>query len=234
MILARLAEEWEKSEGKIRMILHKSFAANEKGSDSRVRKYVTPTDYKIHPDGSVEFYTSVEMVDPHRKVPIKIREAHSGLNLNGVNLTSLEGCPRTVGGMFRIDGNPNLKSLLHCPTFCGSINALRCGLTTVEHGPTTVQRDYNIAGNRLTTLKHLPDGFENLMLTYYDDLPLLKIPTIKGLKNVIWLDERGYNTNFPDRQVEDLIDDMVGAGRPGAIELQRALMNWGLEKNARY
>jgi hypothetical protein len=58
------------------------------------------------------------------------------LIISNKQLTSLDGCPERVNGVFIVNNNPNLKSLIGGPTDIGAgYSAERCGLTSLEGLP---------------------------------------------------------------------------------------------------
>ena len=72
------------------------------------------------------------------------------------NLTSLEGCPKEVGGHFYFHYN-NLTSLEGCPKEVGgNFGCSRNNLTSLEFGPKEVGWDFNCSNNSLTSLEFGP------------------------------------------------------------------------------
>lgn len=93
--------------------------------------------YKINDDLTVDLLTSAKWTNqPFKKIPVKFNRADFSFIWENGKLTTLEGCPRSIGGEFSCYKN-NLK--------------------TLEGGPLNVEGTYNCSTNKLTNVKNLPE-----------------------------------------------------------------------------
>lgn len=150
-----------------------------------------------------------------------------------------------VPGRYDVSHNTFLKSLEGAPKFTGSFSASSTGITSLKGGPKHVQAHYYIVDTpNLESLKGLPDHITgDLVMTYRDDLPLLPILLVKGLKGVMFPNANGNNNAA---QVHKLIAKYIHKDgrmlptwstkndRESALQLQRELIDNGFEKNARF
>ena len=75
------------------------------------------------------------------------------LYVSDMGLTSLEGAPKTVTGIFSCKNN-NLTSLKHCPSMIGgNFDCSNNQLTTLEGSPRSVGTFFNCSNNQLVSLK---------------------------------------------------------------------------------
>ena len=74
--------------------------------------------YKINPDGSVDILknTVISLRGFVKKLPFKINSIKGGLEIQGNNLTTLEGLPEKVHGWLSLYTD-NLNSLEYCPNY---------------------------------------------------------------------------------------------------------------------
>lgn len=98
-------------------------------------------DFTVNGDGSIDVNSGDVIIDgPHlnkdRKIPLKFRNVFEDFVCAYANLSSLEGCPETVGGSFTCSHN---------------------NLLTLEYGPRKVQSGFRCNGNQLTSLKGCPE-----------------------------------------------------------------------------
>ena len=87
---------------------------------------------------------------------IKFGKVTEDFNCVNNNLTSLEGCPKEVGGNFYCHYN-NLTSLEGCPKEVnGNFNCSNNNLTSLKFGPEKVNGNFNCSHNSLTSLEGCP------------------------------------------------------------------------------
>ena len=102
----------------------------------------TPESWKLDSDGMYNVKGDVELaqfkhfVGPDGKLTVKFNKVTGDFYCTGLNLTSLEGCPKEVGESF----------------YCGKNK-----LTTLEGAPKKVGGDFKCEKNQLTSLKGCPE-----------------------------------------------------------------------------
>ncbi len=136
--------------------------------------------YTINPDGSLDVDGNVNIIRRHSsfgKLALQFNKVTKDFVCNQNELTTLEGCPKEVGGSFSCGKNQltslefspsnvgggylcydnQITSLKGCPT---EINSnFTCGknkLTSLEFGPVKVMGRYRCEENQLTTLLGAP------------------------------------------------------------------------------
>lgn len=137
-----------------------------------------------------------------RKIPVPLGELHVDLvMIRPVGLTTLENGPTHVHGDLHLEDN-DLTSLAHAPVLItGDLNVSNNQLITFDAAHTTIQGDLHAKRNHLsdvqgvphvhgvimltrnwslTNLKHLPDQVNHLIISYYQDLPLLPLLKVQG------------------------------------------------------
>ena len=91
---------------------------NTREIDSICRKYRIQN-YTINPDESIDVDGDVNLSSRGlKRIPLKFRNVRGYFYCNYNQLTSLEGCPQSVGGAFSCSGN-QLTSLEGCPQIVG-------------------------------------------------------------------------------------------------------------------
>ena len=112
--------------------------------------------YTINPDGSIDVYGHIYLQRIElTKLPIKFNHVSGDFWCYRNNLTTLEGCPKSVGS-FDCSYN-KLTTLEGCPKSVGS--SFYCDnnkLTTLEGCPKSVGRGFDCYSNNLTTLEGCP------------------------------------------------------------------------------
>jgi hypothetical protein len=98
----------------------------------------------------------------------------NGLRIDKSELTSLDGCPKNIGGNFNCSAN-DLTSLKGCPekvygTFICSDNKL----TSLKYGPTLVENEYWCGMNNLTSLEGCPEKIKSKFSCSKNKLTSLK------------------------------------------------------------
>jgi hypothetical protein len=106
--------------------------------------------HEVFEDGSVSVDGDVYFGEQGlRYIPFMFRKVTGFFKCSSNALTSLEGCPKEVGGTFDISRNFSLTSLEYSPVKVGGhYNAANCGLLNLDHCPDIVGSNFNIAGNK--------------------------------------------------------------------------------------
>jgi len=112
--------------------------------------------YTINSDGSIDVDGNVELLlldfalqNQHmlKQLPLKFRNVTGNFWCDNNKLTSLEGCPQSVGGGFDCGFN-QLTTLEGCPQSIGrSFYCYNNQLTTLEGGPQSVGGDFYCQDN---------------------------------------------------------------------------------------
>jgi len=84
----------------------------------------------------------------NNKLIISFKDVIGDFLYNGFGITSLEGVPKTVGGLFDCSDN-ELTSLKGCPKHVGSFDCSYNNLTSLRDGPQTVDGNYRCYHNYL-------------------------------------------------------------------------------------
>ena len=134
------------------------------------------TNYTINDDGSIDtpravdftgqiVFTQHSFIGKFDHLPIKFRNVMGFLDMKGVGLLDLIGCPISVGGYFRCSEN-KLISLEGCPKTCCMFDCSSNQLTSLKYGPMTINQiyDYRCHNNKLESLEYLPDMVGNLFI----------------------------------------------------------------------
>lgn len=155
------------------------------------------TNYIINVDGSIDVDGFVNISNTDLKsLPIKFNKVSEYFYCNNNKLTTLEGCPKEVGGSFCCNDN-DLTSLKYSPTYVG--DNFSCALnkiTSLEYCPTEMN-DFNCASNKLTSLEYCPQDVWG-----YFNCNSNEINTIKYFPNNI-------DGNFHCRKNRILLEDIV-------------------------
>ena len=105
-------------------------------------------------DGAYNVKGSVRLIKQVEKLPCKFGKVSNYFDCSNNKLTSLEGCPISIGD-FWCDGN-NLTSLEGCPTIVGGdFYCYNNNLTTLEGCPKSVY-SFDCENNNLTSLEGCP------------------------------------------------------------------------------
>jgi len=181
-------------------------------------------------DGSVELKDNM-MVN---KLPVKFLHVDGTFQCSNHNLTSLEGCPQTVGGSFYCSRN-QLTSLNGCAQIIGkSFSCTNNNLTSLEGGPKSVGEIYNCFMNPLATLKGLPDQISGMLsLTYTPQLPLMRTLVAKEI-------EFYMNDDLVAREIVKILNKYAGQGKSAMMKCSSEILTLGkelgvdLRQNARW
>ena len=128
--------------------------------------------YKINDDLTVDVNGWVDLAFKYlKKIPIKFGKISGGFSVGHNQLTSLKGCPETVGGYFH----------------CGSNK-----FTSLEYCPDKIGGDFSCAFGKLTSLKHFPSSVGGVFSLAYNP-----VKTLEGLQNVTMKLLSSIALNFP-------------------------------------
>jgi len=155
------------------------------------------TNYKINDDGSIDVDGSVIISNTElTSLPIRFNIVSEDFHCGSNKLTTLEGCPKEVGGSFYCHDN-DLTSLEYSPIHVG--DNFSCALnkiTSLEYCPTEMN-DFDCAANKLTTLEYCPKDVWGYFNCHNNE-----INTIKYLPNNI-------DGNFYCSKNRILLEDIV-------------------------
>lgn len=163
-------------------------------------------------------------------LPVKFSIVNGTFDCSNHILDSIEGSPDYVSGDFWCTYN-RLKDL--------------------TGGPTKVEGNYQCYTNRdmqslkgvakiingelacyecnIKTFDYLPEFIgSRIILSYNQNLPVLKLLSINGLKNIAF-----YPKFTKSIQVEDILNNYIGKGRGGMLAAAAELTKAGLKGNAR-
>ena len=129
-------------------------------------------------EGTVDVDGDIDMsYSTYPRIPVKFGVVSGNFEIANCKITSLEGCPRTVGIRFNCGHNPQLESLVGGPdtvhgdcyfSFCVSVKNL-------EGSPTRVDGTFHINNCRsLRNLKGLPHRMGGLDFSYNEELESLE------------------------------------------------------------
>ena len=134
-----------------------------------------PKTWKLNSDGTYDTNASVKLdktfVDTNGKLKVKFNKAKYAFDCSAIGLTSLEGCPKEVGGQFTCEDN-ELVSLEGGPKTAGSYNCEFNKLTSLKGAPEKVKYDFNCSNNKtLESLEGCPKevgGIFSIAISTYE------------------------------------------------------------------
>lgn len=137
-----------------------------------------PKTWKLNSDGTYDTNASVALdktfVDANGKLKVKFNKAKYNFDCSAIGLTSLEGCPKYVGGEFSCEDN-ELVSLEGGPKYAGSYNCEFNKLTSLKGAPEKVKWDFICSNNKtLESLEGCPKevgGTFSIAISAYERLP---------------------------------------------------------------
>ena len=134
---------------------------------------------------------SLKFTDTHY-LPIEFSNIEGCFDCSNSELTSLIGAPKMVGRDFDCSINL-LTSLEMSPHYVGAgFDCSRNELTSLRGGPKIVNSYYDCTKNELTSLDGAPISINGYFyITVYANTPLLKLLTIKGIKDFYFYDPSG-------------------------------------------
>lgn len=121
---------------------------------------------EIEPDGTLNWKGNIEILylkEQKWQVPIANRQ----------RLPIKFG---RVDGSFTISAVTNIKSLIGCPHTCDSFIISNLGISSLEGAPSKVYRNYNVRGNKLTSLEGAPQEIGG----YFDCSWMSSLTTLEG------------------------------------------------------
>jgi hypothetical protein len=168
-------------------------------------------DVTISDDGLINVYGWVKVKTATRdgKLGFRFGKLRGYFNVSGLDLVSLEGCPKFVGGSFNCRDNK---------------------LRDLKGGPQEVGGIYRATSNPLESLEGLSVYIDKyIQLNYSDKLPLLRG---LGAAEGVFLEP----TNAFTSRIEDILNDSrwEGKGKAGAIPCAAALIKAGFGGNAKW
>jgi len=155
------------------MLSYKKFFESKQEIDSICREYGI-RNYTINPDESIDVEGSVDLSSRGlKRIPLKFRNVRGNFYCHNNQLTSLEGCPQSVGGSFYCSNN-QLTSLEGCPQSVGG-DFLCSGnqLTSLEGCPQIVGGAFSCYNNKLTDFNGFPEYW--IGIVSFNDNPVQKI-----------------------------------------------------------
>jgi len=133
-----------------------------------IKNYTINSDGLVDVDDEVYLY-KIELT----KLPLKFGNVTGHFDCGANKLTTLKGCPDSVGGFFSCIDN-KLTTLEGCPkSVSGSFYCSKNELATLEGGPQSVGVDFHCEENKLKDLYGFPEFFDNEV--YYNDNPVSEI-----------------------------------------------------------
>ena len=189
---------------------------NQLRSDEQlIQEFFKFDNFKISPNGVVVYGPSQMKKMPvgdefNNALPVKFARAIGDFTINSMDLTSLEGCPKVIEG--------------------GEFSCAYNKLTSLEGGPIAVGGDYLCHYNPLISLSGLPSMITNrIVLSYNENLPLLKLLFIKELKGIQLTGYRSITGSI----ISKILNKYLGTGKPGALACAAELTKAGFKGNAR-
>lgn len=177
--------------------------------------------FSINNDGYVSASGTIALNVICSKLPIKFKHMMGNFVCRGSQLETLEGCPELVVGNFRCDNNL---------------------LTTLVGGPKFVKGDYTCIDNSLQSLDGLPEEIDGqIILDYEENLPLIGLLLIKGVKDIAFYIGSGGGFQGPNHRkivkqingVNEIMRKYLGKGKGAALACAAELIKAGFKGNAR-
>ena len=108
------------------------------------------TNYIVNPDESIDVNGDVDLYNKgFVELPLRFNKVTGCFDCGYNNLTTLEGCPRWIGGFFYCSRN-ELTSLEFSPDYVGDyFNCVQNYLTSLKFSPDYVGSNFNCNWNRL-------------------------------------------------------------------------------------
>ena len=130
--------------------------------------------YTINSDGSIDVDNDVDLYGRGLiKLPLNFGKVSGNFHCNENKLTTLEGCPQSIGGDFSCMSN-NLTTLEGSPQSVGGDFSCRNNrLISLEGCPQSVGGYFNFRSNQLKDLYGFPEFFDGNI--YYSVNPVSEI-----------------------------------------------------------
>jgi len=138
--------------------------------------------YTINSDGTIDVDGNVYLYDSElSELPLKFGKVSGYFDCAFNKLTTLEGCPQSVGGTFNCNCN-KLTTLEGCPQILGDNFYCHSNeLITLEGCPQILGGDFSCSYNKLTTLEFCPQILGGDFSCSYNKLTTLEFcPQILG------------------------------------------------------
>lgn len=234
-LLSSLHEEAEKRFFELHQLVQSHFARKSPAGTHQLTKY----QYDFDPSGGVSFKVPVKLVKhpANGKLPFKIVSAKT-LDLSSQGLNTLENCPEQTDD-FDCSYSSFLNSLVGGPSHAHSYYCLHTPITSLVGAPKTVVKHFSVHSNpHLTSLEGLPERMESFDISIKRNLPLLRIPLVKGLTSVGLFDKMSYEVSTKRYSTATTLEELINAhldqGKPGVFKLHDALVDAGFEEHAKF
>jgi hypothetical protein len=116
-----------------------------------INNYMISEDFYITVQGNVNLHERLN----GSKLPVKFKMVDGYFDISNNNLTTLEGCPKTVTKDFNCSKN-KLNSLFECPVEVGDFDCSHNQLKTLSYSPKEVRGSFDCSFNELTSIKGSP------------------------------------------------------------------------------
>jgi hypothetical protein len=175
-----------------------------------MEKNTVNNSFRVGPDGHINVNGSCTLIaGPYKQLPVRFSLVTAGFACNARGLTTLEGCPETVGLTFMSRSNP-ITNLVGGPTHVGaSYNVLHCPLESLEGLPREVGR--------------------NLLLPWRPHLGYLRAIMVEKLERIVIQDLN----HEAQTQLEDILNRYRSRGVNGVMPCAAELIKAGYRENAR-
>ena len=129
-----------------------SFAEVEKWlREQGISNYTISEDLYVSVQGSVNLNGKLN----GQKLPVKFKQVDGYFDISNNNITTLEGCPKTVSRDFNCSRN-KLTSLFDCPAEVGEFDCSHNLLKTLSYAPKEVKGSFDCSYNELTSITGSP------------------------------------------------------------------------------
>jgi len=129
-----------------------SFADVEKWlREQGISNYTISEDLYVSVQGSVNLNGKLN----GQKLPVKFKQVDGYFDISNNNITTLEGCPKTVSRDFNCSRN-KLTSLFDCPAEVGEFDCSHNLLKTLSYAPKEVKGSFDCSYNELTSITGSP------------------------------------------------------------------------------
>jgi hypothetical protein len=182
-------------------------------------------EYSIDPhSGVVDVQGDVFSIKPFEKLPVRFGVVERSFRLERAGITSLEGCPHTVGDNFVCVGN-HIQTLRGGPSYVGeNYDCARNQLLDLHGAPKHVGRLFTCSDNPLKSLDGAPDSAKSgFVADYSPALPLLRLLQYHNF----WL------WNCPE-DLLSILNKYKGTGKKGSLAAAVELARAGYKGNARW
>jgi hypothetical protein len=158
-------------------------------------------------------YTTHESAGlPDGKIPLQFGTVSGSFAVSYCGLTSLEGCPTSVGNICFISSNP---------------------ITTLHGAPQHVHYLFVMEDlPQLTSLEGFGSDVNICRFSWRANLPLLRLLMAKRL--ILGTDHISEPPNSPAKRCTQILTKYAGEGKRGAIRCQKELIAAGFEGNAKW